>query len=203
MSGYFFFIRLRTSGAEAAASAVSNAATNRTRRVVSIFFHSLVRRSIVFFEAVPAFPSAPRARSTPRPERVASVTPAPAVLFAQALSRVSSFSLPRAEEVLRRETVLRRAEDFLGAVLFRFVAGAPAEAPVIWESVTSSPPKRSGRVTRIQGGAAETDSFTEMWSRAPRREDYFSPAAGKTGVISTGMSLSFEIVARISGVAFP
>jgi hypothetical protein len=50
----YFFMRLRTIGAEAAARAASSAATNWTRRRVSMPSHSFVSRPIVFFEAVPA-----------------------------------------------------------------------------------------------------------------------------------------------------
>jgi len=49
-----FFMRLRTIGAEAAASAASSAATNLARRRLSMPSHSFVSLPIVFFEAAPA-----------------------------------------------------------------------------------------------------------------------------------------------------
>src|SRR5258706_15572722 len=109
---YFFFRPARTIGAEAAASAASSAATNFARRALSMFFHSLDSRAMVFFGALPASFMARRAASVPWPERTFISFPAAAAFVASPSRSAARFVAVLARARGRRAAAFLRAGGF-------------------------------------------------------------------------------------------
>ena len=147
---------------------------------------------MVDLEAAPAWPIAFFAESRPSPEIVAMLEPAFEARFEK--SRRSPSKEPEPDAFFRDRPAA--AVGFFRAGARRFVpAGAARRAGFFRVRVFASLDPGAVVSPLLESSMAFT---SEVASRV-----HFSPAAGNTGLMSTGMSLSLALVDSISAFVFP